>query len=140
MYSTLFRRNSLSLLNTLELQARLANFQGSQALYPFILGPFTLGLCTEGVQWLKENTDCSWLVNAILRQQHDPHSVITRESFQVWTLKVNAEKAAMLIAEDGSGQVLMREEIHSTDFPLSEIVLWVEHSEKGPILRLPNEH
>ena len=140
MPSTLFRRSLLSLLSTSELQAGLANFHGSETWYRYILGPFTLGLYTEGVKWLADQADCYWLLNAIFIQQNDPHNAIKKEPFQVWTLKVNAEKAASLTAEDGNGQVLMCESMRFTDFPLPEIALWVEYGAQGATLLLPSEH
>ncbi|WP_163666054.1 DUF6876 family protein [Adonisia turfae] len=140
MSSTLFRRSFFSLLSTSELQAGLANFHGSETWYRYILGPFTLGLYTEGVKWLADNTDCYWLLNAIFIQQNEPHNAIKKEPFQVWTLTVLADKKATLTADDGNGQVLMREEIPFTDFPMSEIVLWVEYDDQRAVLLLPSEH
>lgn len=128
------------MLSTSQLQVGLANFHGSATWYRYILGPFTMGLYTEGIKWLADNADCYWLLNAIFVQQNDPHNAIKRGPFQVWTLTINAEKSAILTAADGNGTVLICQEIHSTDFPLSEIVLWVEYGDQGPVLLLPSEH
>lgn len=139
MSSTLFRRSFLSLISTLELQAGLAKFQGFQTRYSYILGPFTLGLYTEGVRWLVDNADCGWLLNTILSEQNDPHNAIRKEPFQVWTLTVSAQRTAMLTAADGKGQVLMEMAVSSVELPVSNTLFWVKYIDQGPILLLPSE-
>jgi hypothetical protein len=86
-----------------------------------------LVLYTDGVQYLAEKAEAYWLIDKIAAMQLDPR--IKAEEFQVWKLKVNAGKAALLTATDGdkgNGPVILHKEfIAFTDFPLDEIELFV---------------
>jgi hypothetical protein len=96
---------------------------------------------TDGIEQLREDADCHWLVDAIashqVKHKHRP--------FQVWELEVKPDNSAVLTMKEDTGwPVLVRQEIKYTDFPLSEITLWVEEGyvDGGscPVLLLPNEH
>jgi hypothetical protein len=44
--------------------------------------------------------------------------------FQLWKLKVNDDRTAVLTCDDGNGKVVYRNAIEFTDFPLPEIALY----------------
>ncbi len=56
------------------------------------------------------------------------------------TLKVNLEKkSAVLIFDDGNDNVLAKQEIGYTNFPLPEIVFYVESNGEGKTMMLTSE-
>ena len=97
---------------------------------------------TDGVKFLCENADCFWLIDAIVS-----HQIRTRvrnnqrlQDFQVWTLKVNPDKSAVLTCVEDTGcKPTVTQKIPYTDFPLPEITLWIERGEYMTLC-LPSEH
>jgi hypothetical protein len=61
---------------------------------------------------------------------------VRAEAFQVWTLNVAADRTATATAADGNDRVIVRQEIEFTDFPLSEIKLYLTDG----VLLLPSEY
>lgn len=132
-------REAKALLTSEELRAGLAQCTGTSTWFRFSIGPATLGLYTEGVQYLAKNAECYWLLMEIFTVQADER--VQQEPFQVWDLGVDLEKqCAVLTCEDGNHGELYKKEIPYTDFPLEEISLWVEYEEGIPVLLLPLEH
>ena len=87
---------------------------------------------TEGVQYLAEKAGAYWLIDKVATLQLKKK--IRAEEFQVWKLKVAGSKAS-LVCEDGNDNVVYREKIEFTDFPLDEITLWFENN----VIMLPSE-
>jgi len=97
---------------------------------------------TDGVNQLRHDADCFWLVDAIAS-----HNV--KDEFQVWKLTTNLQtKIANLVCTDGNKKELARQEIEYTDFPLPEITFFVEQGGYGSsaedwtpclVLMLPSE-
>ena len=99
-------------------------------------------LYTEGVQFLAEQAGAYWLIDAIASYQGE--GVFTRDPllrFQVWTLTVAEDHTARLecVADEGEPPAVTQI-IGYTDFPLSEIRLYVCLGEHGPVAMLPNEY
>jgi hypothetical protein len=106
---------------------------------------------TDGVQALAEKAQAFWLIDAIcshqskaLRHQKDGH--LLRE-FQLWKLTVQPDRTARLECYTDSNveKPSIRQNIPFTDFPLSEIKLYVECGEDPEsgryyCLLLPSEH
>lgn len=88
---------------------------------------------TDGVKYLAETAGAYWLIDKVATNQLEPK--IRREEFQCWRLVVRGREAD-LIADDGNGNIIHRELIEFTDFPLDKIELWVE----GNVILLPSEH
>ena len=60
---------------------------------------------------------------------------------QFWTLTINADKTALLRCDRDIGDTAIRQRIPYTDFPLSEIKLYVEPlDERQVVILLPSEH
>ncbi len=100
---------------------------------------------TDGVDQLREDADCHWLVDAIASYQPKHKGV----NFQLWELVVNPDKSAVLtMKEDTNTPILVRQEIDRTDFPLENITFYVELGGYGSpenwtpcmVLLLPSEH
>jgi len=95
---------------------------------------------TDGVQFLAENADCFWLVDAIASYQPVLRENPRLFDFQCWDLKVadaGGFRSAVLICTDGDSEVpIITQQIEHTDFPLPSIHLYVERG----VLLLPSEH
>lgn len=76
---------------------------------------------TGGIIRLRENADCHWLMDIIASYKRT-------EPFQVWELKVNDDKSAVVTMREDSGErAKVTQKIGYTDFPLKEgITLWAE--------------
>ena len=92
----------------------LAQFTGSQHFYRHSLVREVL--YTEGVQYVTDAAGAHWLLDEIALAQR--HIIpVNREDFQVWDLKVNADKTARLTCGDGNGHKVYAKRIECTDFP-----------------------
>ncbi len=114
----------------------LSNFWGSQDFFRHWLARKVI--YTEGVKFLNDNS-AAWLVDAVI--SHVAHTrKVAQEDFVVATLKVNLEKkSAVLIFDDGNDNVLAKQEIEYTDFPLPEIVFYVESNGEGKTMMLTSK-
>src|SRR4051812_21249348 len=73
-------------------------------------------LYTDGAQYVAEAGGAYWLLDEIVFGQSEPK--IAAQKFQVWRLKVNADRAATLSCTDENGHTVFSKHIESTDFPL----------------------
>ena len=115
-----------------EINTELNQFYGSATLYKHWLG---LNY-TEGMQYLAEEANCYWLLDAIAsRQTNQFLSNLKLREFQIWNLQVQ-NNSGVLICEWDTNQEVLRQEIEYTDFPLSHIKLYLVEK----VLMLPNEY
>jgi len=124
-------------MNAKDLQNELGYFTGSENYYKHWLGV----IYTDGIKFLSDEAKSYWLIDAIASHQ----SNLKNEEFQTWTLTVNDDNSAILVADDGNGNVLTQEEIPYTDFPLETIKIWVssesfDGKRLTQILMLPSEY
>lgn len=133
------------MMNPETLLQNLQHFCGSEQYYKH-----WLGLCyTDGVNYLAENAQCLWLIDAIASHQPRVQKIPRLRDFQLWFLHVGeahkfikptaGNKAVLTCWEDApkSGdKPVVRQNIPFTDFPLPEIKLYVRES----ILMLPDEN
>jgi len=110
----------------------LALFTGSENWYRHPLWPSIT--YTDGAQYVAEAGGAYWLLDAIVSHQHDPR--VRNEPFQVWTLKVSDDRTAILTCEDGDHGAVTSQAIPFTDFPLTEITLWLQND----VIFLPSEY
>jgi len=116
--------------------ADLALFSGSEQFVRHGLN--RKYICTEGVQFLAERAGAYWLLDKIAL--HGSRK-IDKEDFQVWKLTINADRTATLTTGDGNDDVIKREKLTYTDFPLAEITLWAVRNEfDGFTIMLPSEY
>ena len=111
----------------------LAQFTGSENWYRH--GINRKILYTDGTQHVAEHGGAYWLLDEIAIIQPF-NKAVAAEEFQVWKLKVNADRSAQLICEDGNDRVVYEKRIPYTDFPIDEITLWFSNS----VIYLPSEH
>jgi hypothetical protein len=97
-------------------ESDLGQFIGTVNYYRHWLG----GRHTDGVQYLAEKAGAHWLVDAVFSHRR-------RESFQIWTLKKNADDngAVLTMQEDSGERAKVRQKIPYTDFPLDQIKLYL---------------
>ena len=117
-------------MNNILTQNDLSNFTGTEHYFKHPLSGYVY---TDGVQYLAEKAGAYWLLDKILITTRYKKKL---QEFGVWKLKVNANKTATLICEDGNYNKLYEEKLDYTDFPLSEVELWMENN----VLILPSEH
>lgn len=120
-------------------QNSLAHFTGSETFTRYMAG-FIL---SEGAAHVAKEGGAFWLLDVIVSYQFEPK--FQAEDFQVWKLKVQGERdpenvtamrPAVVSCEDGNGNVLTTQEIEATDFPLSEVTLWLQNK----TIFLPSEY
>jgi hypothetical protein len=102
-------------------QESLRGFTGSENYYRADLDKNIL--LTEGAYHVAETGGSHWLMNIICSVQHTVKKVVGEE-FQVWDLRVAADKSAVVKCEDGNGNVLYTQKVPWTDFPLEFIELY----------------
>lgn len=102
--------------------ADLEQFTGTQS-YAKYLGGLVL---TDGVRYLAEKGGCFWFLDIIASYQNAARRDPMLKEMQFWTLKVNADKTAVVICERDTDNVAFKQELKYTDFPLSEVKVWVE--------------
>ena len=66
-------------------------------------------LYTDGAQYVAETGGAYWLIDEIAFGQSEPK--VAAEEFQVWRLKVNADKTATLACDDGNDRVVFAKPI-----------------------------
>lgn len=114
--------------------ANLNQFTGSEYWYRHPINRAVL--YTDGAKYVAETGGAYWLLDEIALIQ-PCNKKVSKEGFQVWTLKVNQENhTARLSCENGNGHRVYKKEIAFTDFPLPEITLWYSSN----VIYLPSEH
>ena len=133
------------MLTAEQLKTELSQFNGTENYYKHSLG-FSY---TDGINFLAENAECYWLLDAIGSYQHKLRLNPMLRDFQLWLLvvgnnhpfiKPEAECMAVLTCWEDTPvkgkKPAVSQQIHLTDFPLSEIKLYFEFG----VLLLPTEH
>ena len=114
-----------------EITVELEQFRGSDIIYKYWLGL----KYTAGIKHLAEIAQCWWLVDAIASYQPNLQDNPKLQEFQIWHLVVQ-HNSGTLICEWDTNQEVLRQEIEYTDFPLSNIKLYLAEN----ILMLPSEY
>ena len=111
----------------------LRQFTGSEQWYRHGLARNIL--FTDGAKYVADQGGAYWLLDEIALAQRGDRRVAAEE-FQVWRLRVKADRTATLTCKDGNGNVVSRKAIPFTDFPLDKIELWFANN----TIYLPSEH
>ena len=123
-------------MDAIELSAKLNEFYGSETFtrYSPIYNNITL---TEGVVFLAENAGAYWLMDMI--GSYLPK--LFKSRFGVAKLEVDlVESTATFTLDDGNDTVLVTQKIPYTDFPLSNIKLYVCDNGYMWTILLPQEY
>jgi hypothetical protein len=112
------------------LKEELNQFTGTENYHKHWLGQIVY---TDGVKYLVDKAEAYWLIDLIASYQ----PTIKNVPFQIWVLKVNADKNAEIVMHaDANEPILVRQAIKQTTFPLDEIKLWLIDG----VLILPSEY
>ncbi|REJ86526.1 MAG: hypothetical protein DWQ35_23130 [Planctomycetota bacterium] len=105
----------------------LAMFTGSDEVYRHALSGL---LYTQGIQYMAEHGGAYWLIDAIASYQRDRRITGNRElmEFQLWELAVRGSEAVLTCKADSDRDPTITQEIPLTDFPLSQITIYVENN------------
>ena len=117
-------------MNKEQITAELIQFTGTEHYYRH---PFGFNY-TDGVRFVAKECKAYWLIDEIASWRLVEK--IKREEFLVYKLKVNEDRTADLSIEDGNDNIIARQKIEFTDFPLEEITMWFTNG----VLYLPSEH
>lgn len=135
-------------MNTITL-SDLSRFTGTEEIHRNFIGfPYT-----DGIQYLAEQAEAYWLIDAIASYQYQLKQDEYLAEFQVWVLSVVGEgkrdypfllpkenhKAVLACWPDTPKEGLKPaaiQQIEYTDFPLIELKLYVS----GGVLLLPSEY
>jgi len=110
---------------------KLEQFGGTINYYRHPLGI----IFTDGVKFLADKAGAYWLIDAIASWQIEEK--VRNCSFQLWELKVNEDRTAILTMKEDAGEPeIVRQEIPFTDFPLEYQKLYLVDK----VLMLPSEY
>ena len=114
-------------------KAHLRQFTGSENWYRHGINRNVL--FTDGAKYVADEGQAYWLLDAIaICQRYE--TAVAAEPFLVWTLKVQADRTATLVCDDGNNNIVFSQHIEFTDFPRDEITLWFANN----VIYLPSEH
>jgi hypothetical protein len=119
--------NLTQTLTPAELESALQHFYGSENSY-YRQTPSGRIDYTDGIRFLQQH-GCYWLIDAISIYQTPEFKA--EDNRQFWKLIVDLKtQQAKLICDDGNGKIRVTQEIPYTDFPLPEIKIYVEISDR----------
>lgn len=115
-----------------------ADFSGdSETIYRHPIARATL--YTEGVRHMAEAGGAYWLLDKIAFEQTAPE--LQAQPWQSWTLNKHADNTADIVVDDGNDNVIKREKLAFTDFPLDSVVVWcIDNGDGTRTLLLPAEY
>lgn len=117
-------------------QSFLSQFTGTEKWYQITRMNRTV--CTDGAKHVADTAGAWWLLDLIISWQL--YAKIREETFQVWKLEVWEDHSATVTATDGNENVIAKQEIPSTNFPVPEMTLWYINSGGLPTILLPSEY
>lgn len=120
----------------MSLQSELDQFSGTLEYHRWSI-LFRNFVLTDGAKHLAEKAGAYWLMDLIASYYTKP--AVRRETFQVWNLTVK-ESVGVVVCDDGNGNVLARQKIEYTDFPLSSTKLYCIQGDGVWVIMLPNEY
>ena len=114
----------------------LDQFIGSESFHAH---PLTKLVYTDGVKYLAETAGAFWLIDIVAGYQHRPK--VSREAFQLWALKIQPNKKAVVTMQSDSGlPAIVTQRIEYSNFPLEVIELYCCNNGNGMTLMLPSEY
>lgn len=115
------------------LESDLTQFIGTENYYKH---PFTKTIFTDGVKYLADNAGAYWLIDYIAFKQIEDGELDLCE-FQVWSLDaIPNTHSAVITCTDGDYNVLLKETIDYTDFPIATMKLYYQNR----VLMLTSEY
>jgi hypothetical protein len=119
--------------NEKQIKSELSQFIGTTTYYRHTGGI----VLTDGAKYLADRAGAYWLMDVVASWQSAKK--VACERFQLWKITVENNKGTV-VAQDGDGKELVRQEIPYTDFPLRSQKLYLVKDEKYRVLMLPSEY
>jgi len=97
-------------------------------------------VCTDSVLSLAQKAKCYWLLDLIASYHHNPK---LNPEFQIWTLTLtpkNKRYAAIACGYNDTNELIIRQKIDYTDFPLPTLKLYVTKMDNYQVILLPSEY
>jgi hypothetical protein len=116
------------------LEVDLRQFTGTERWYRWS-SLFPRFLLTDGAKYLADRAGAYWLMDIIGSYQHE----LDKEGFQVWRLEKTGTEA-VVVCDDGNGNVLAKQEIPYTNFPMNKVELYAIYSDNQLVILLPSEY
>lgn len=116
---------------TAKLLQNLPRFTGTEQYYRLNLRV----LLTDGTKYLATEGMCFWLMDVI-----SSYLPGYKDTFGVATLKREEGDKATFSLDDGNGNIFATQHIDYTDFPLSEIKLYVSFDGEHWVIMLQSEY
>jgi hypothetical protein len=111
----------------------LRQFTGSEHWYRH--GLVRTVVFTDGAKFVADEGGAYWLLDIIaIAQRHDQR--VAAEPFQAWKLTVRENHTGTVTCDDGNRNIVYRQELEFTDFPLPEITLYFTDN----VILLPSEY
>jgi len=122
-------------LTAQEIESELAQYYGTENYYKHYIPSMVY---TDGIQAMAKMCEAYWLIDVVASYQTIKFQ--TANSFQVWkiTKKPTRTYPEKYVVEcsDGNGNVLQKQTIKFSDFPLEEIKMYVVDG----VMMLPSEY
>jgi hypothetical protein len=126
-------------------KAQLAQFTGSTQWFRHAFNRAVV--YTEGIQYLMDEAQAYWLVNAVAAHlcsnEFQKAAALDQRIalMHFWKLAVHPDRTASLTAVADTGeQPFIQQAIPFTDFPLDDIDIWAQHNGHFFTLMLPSEY
>jgi hypothetical protein len=117
-----------------QIETELAYFTGTQNYYQYLANV----VLTDGAKHLADRAGAYWLMDVVASWQVEKR--VACQPFQHWKLEVEDDNTATVVADDGNGNEIARQEIPFTDFPLRSTRLYLVKDGKYRVLMLPSEY
>ena len=108
----------------------LMMFTGTERYYKH---PFGI-MFTDGVKFLADECQCYWLIDIVASYQFEPK--VKEQEFQVYKLKLNEDKSAIINIEDGDYNIITTQNLEFTHIPYSQIEIRISNG----VCKIPSEH
>ena len=124
-----------------EILRGLGGFTGTECYHrPTISKNF---LITDGVKWMIDTCRAYWLMDIISSWQPKVRKNPRLQDMQFWRLKVK-DKKGIITCEYDKDDIAETQHIEFTDFPLDEILIYVQRNERDGedvmVACLPSEY
>ena len=87
-------------MTTTEIKQELSQFNGTDNYYTHLFGI----VYTDGIRYLAEECQCYWLIDLVASYQSEQD--VKKEEFQVYKLRVNSDKSAVVEISDGNDNII----------------------------------
>lgn len=120
-------------MNAAELEQSLAQFTGTTQYTQFHSDAWL----TDGALWLADNAHCYWLLDVFYSYLF----LLNGDEESFTTLKLTKTgRRALVVIDDGNANLIARQDIEYTDFPLAEITLYAVWEGERWVILLPSEY